>query len=374
MRIECSRLRLQEAMGVIAAAVPTQATTPVALDVLMQASEAGLRLQSTDLTVFAEVEILELKEIVPGEALLPVARLVALIRELESENIVIEREPEEHIIKLTAGKDSFRIMGHDPGDFPEPPPASETNAVVLQDDMFRSALRAVTFAASRDATRNQLQGVALILEGKKIHFVASDGKRLAEYVTTFGGELDGRREGIVPLRAIEAIERLLSLDSGDVTVRLDPETQQILVRHERGHVLCRLIQGQMPDYVSLIPTDFDASVEASARDILAAVRKAAVMTTKENAVVTLDVADGQVTVRVSSQDVGSGVIPVDNVEVSGADISASFTVSFLADGLRVMGDAPVRLGLKKERGAAVLHSGRTFRYAFMPVMQQVAQA
>jgi hypothetical protein len=67
------------------------------------------------------------------------------------------------------------------------------------------------------------------------------------------------------------------------------------------------------------------------------------------------------------------VVPVENVQTGGDEVTVSFTVQFLADGLRVLGDAPVRLGLKKERGAAVLHSGRTFRYAFMPVMQQVGQ-
>jgi len=61
------------------------------------------------------------------------------------------------------------------------------------------------------------------------------------------------------------------------------------------------------------------------------------------------------------------VVPVDNVTASGDAVDASFAVQYLSDGLRALGDAPVRLGLQKGGGAAVMHSGRAFRYAFMPV-------
>jgi DNA polymerase III sliding clamp (beta) subunit (PCNA family) len=124
----------------------------------------------------------------------------------------------------------------------------------------------------------------------------------------------------------------------------------------------------MPDYVSMIPTEFSTSVEGAARDVLVAVRKAAVLTTKENAVVSLEATGGGMSIRVSSQDVGSGVVPVENVTVSGEEVTVNFAVSYLSDGLRALGERQLRLGLQRERGAAVMHSGRSFRYAFMPVI------
>jgi DNA polymerase III subunit beta len=374
MKVTCSRASLAEALGVVASAVPGQTTTPVALDVLMQATEGGLRLQSTDLTLFTEVEVLELQEVSPGDALVPVARLMGLIRELTTEQVVLERNPKEFSVTLVAGADEFRIMGHDPGDFPRPPPRPECPSATVENEKIAEAFRSVAFAASRDMARQQLQGVAVILEGKKNHFVASDGKRLAEYSTGSRDPMDRRREGIVPLRAAEVIDRFLALDSGDAVIALDTENQQILISHGRGHVLCRLLQGQMPDYVSMIPTEFAATVEGPAREILAAVRKAAVLTTRENAVVTLETAGGRFSIRVSSQDVGSGVIHVDNVETTGEEFSVSFSVAFLMDGLRVLGESTVRLGLQKGRGATVMHGGgRSFRYAFMPVIPHGAE-
>ena len=180
MKIVCDRVRLQEALGVIGAAVPNQPTTPIASNVLVRASEDGLKLQSTDLSIFAQVNVLELKEVVSGEALIPVSRLIGLVREMTEEKVLIERDPEGYTVQISSGNDNFSIMGHDPGDFPQVPEATTSAPLELESDSVKTALRSVSFAASRDESRQQLQGVAFIVEGKKAHFMASDGKRLAE--------------------------------------------------------------------------------------------------------------------------------------------------------------------------------------------------
>ncbi len=367
MKAVCRRSSLAEALGVITAAVPAQAPTPVAHDVLISVDAEGMRLQSTDLTIFSEVKVLELKETISGEALAPAGRIASLIHELDSELVTIEREEGQYGLRICAGKDDFKIMGHDPGDFPSSPAATQCAGFEVETATLAEALRGVAFAASKDPSRQQLMGVAFIAEGSKVHFVASDGKRLAEYVVAVAEHSDKRREGIVPLAAVEAVGKLLPMDSGRAHVQIDPELQQVVVFHERGRVMCRLIEGQMPDYVSLIPGEFTTTIESSAREFLAAVRKAAVLTTRENAIVSLEYRDGGLSVRVSSQEVGSGVVPIENVTASGDAIDVSFAVQFLSDGLRALGDAPVRLGLQKGGGAAVMHSGRAFRYAFMPV-------
>ena len=368
MQVNCKRQSLAEALTVISAAVPKQATTPVSMDVWLQAGEKGLTLQSTDLTVFAEVHVLEAADMERGEALVPVTRLAGLVREASGEYVKLRRGPDEFSLGVSSDRDEFVIAGHDPGDFPEAPGESDGHVFVMESERLLEALRSVSFAASRDATRQQLMGVAFILEGRKAYFVASDGKRLAEYSVAVDEEADRRREGIVPLGAVEALERLLAMDAGVSRIRIDPDAQQVVVSHDRGKVMCRLVQGQMPDYTALIPKDFTTTVEGSARDFLMAVRKAAVLTTRDRAIVSVDVSEGGVVIRVSSQDVGSGVVAVENVAVRGDDLSASFSVQFLADGLRALGETQVKLGMQKVRGAAVLHTGKGFRYAFMPVV------
>ena len=367
MKAVCRRSSLAEALGVTTAALPTQAPTPVVHDVLITVDHEGMRLQSTDLTIFTEVKVLELKETVAGEALTPAGRLASLAHELDGELVAIEREDGQFGLRVSSGRDEFTIAGHDPGDFPSGLESTRCAGFEVETAVLAEALRSVVFAASRDPSRQQLMGVAFISEGAKAHFVASDGKRLAEYTVAIAERAETRREGIVPLAAVEAIVKLLPLDSGRATVTVDPELQQAVVFHERGRIMCRLLEGQMPDYVSLIPGEFSTNIEGSARELLAAVRKAAVLTTREHAVVTLEYREGGLSVRVASQDVGSGVVPVDNVTASGDAVEASFAVQYLSEGLRALGDAPVRLGLQKGGGAAVMHSGRAFRYAFMPV-------
>jgi len=368
MHVTCDRMRLQEALSVLGGTVPTHSPSPISEDVLLEAEGDRLRLRASDGTVFAELVLLEVGEAGTGKAAVPFVRLASLVRELEGEQVSLRREEGEYSLSVEAGEDKFGIVGHNPDEFPEVPAATGVEGVEVEGETLAEGLRYVAFAASKDASRQQLQGVAFIFAGKKLYLVASDGRRLAEYTLSLSKEYPKRIEGIVPPRGVETLIRFLPFLGGEVLLRLDPQSKQLFVEHERGSVLCKLVEGQMPDYLSMVPTEFQTTVEGSARNILQAVRKASVLTTKDQSVVFLDVRGGALQIRVFSHDVGHGVVPVPGVEVRGDEVSLGFTVGFLADGLRILGDEPVRVGLNARGGPSVMHGRRNFRYAFMPVV------
>lgn len=367
MKIECDRNSFLDALSAVATAVPHQSVNPIAMDVLLQCNEKGLKLQNTDLSIFIEVNIFEVTQHTAGDALVPVKRLLALVRELSTKTLTIDRQEDMFAISLSAGEDGFQIMGHDPGDFPTPPEFPDIAPLVMENAILLEAFQKVSFAASKDPSKEQLQGVSCVFEGKKACFVATDGKRLSEFVVSLPQAMEKRCEGIIPIRAVDVIEKFLALTDSDVSVYLNTDAQQIMFKHDRGQVLCRLLQGQMPDYLSLIPTDYSTTVDLNANDFLTAVRKAAVMTTRENAVVSLDIASQGFTVSVSSQDVGSGKVVVEGAQVNGEAFTAFYPVSNIVDGLRVLGESQVRLNLKADGPMAVLKAGKHFRYVFMRI-------
>ncbi len=367
MKFECDTNSLVRAMGIIQAAYNTRSAVQVGNDVLLQVDEDGLRLQNTDLTTFTEIDVFELKEIVPGSALVPVERLNGLIREMESDTVTIEREKDVFSIHLTGAKDDFRIMGHDPGDFPEPPAISGDNRIVFEKAVLSDALKKVAFAASKDPNKEQLQGVSCLFQGSDSYFMASDGKRLAQYMVALDAAQNQELCGIIPASIIDTILKFMELGGEKIELSLNADVQQLVISHEKGKIICRLLQGQMPNYLDLIPKEFSTVVELPARKLLTSVRKAAVLTNKENAVITLEVAAGGMFVEVSSQDIGFGKIEVENASVSGADFKAVFTIPFVLDGVRTLIDDQITLQLHDETKMGVMSTGASFRYAFMSV-------
>ena len=81
MRFTIAREKLQEALTSVAPAVPAKTTLPVLANILVEASERGVRFSGTDLDVAVSVEVPADVEL-PGALTLPAKRLGEITREL----------------------------------------------------------------------------------------------------------------------------------------------------------------------------------------------------------------------------------------------------------------------------------------------------
>jgi len=81
MRFTIAREKLQEALTSVAPAVPAKTTLPVLANILVEATERGVRFSGTDLDVAVSVEVPADVEM-PGALTLPAKRLGEITREL----------------------------------------------------------------------------------------------------------------------------------------------------------------------------------------------------------------------------------------------------------------------------------------------------
>ena len=101
MRFTIARERLQEALTSVASAVPTKTTLPVLSNILVEATDRGLRLSGTDLDVAVSVEVPAEVES-PGALTLPAKRLGEIARELPPAPVKVaalgeQRADDEHV-------------------------------------------------------------------------------------------------------------------------------------------------------------------------------------------------------------------------------------------------------------------------------------
>ena len=85
MRFTIAREKLQEALTSVAPAVPAKTTLPVLANILVEASERGVRFSGTDLDVAVSVEVPADVEM-PGALTLPAKRLGEITRGREARN------------------------------------------------------------------------------------------------------------------------------------------------------------------------------------------------------------------------------------------------------------------------------------------------
>jgi DNA polymerase-3 subunit beta len=322
--------------------------------ILLRAQDGWLFVRGLDLSTSVEIFVeAHVKE--PGSiVLLKASTFVDVVRSLTKESVTI----------TGAWPESIQIAGialprGDPEEYPELfSTMAEPQYVKVNSEELQKGLSRVSFAASRDVSRQQLMNVA-ITEGR---LVASDGKRLAEYQIPELGAL----QGILPIKAAAAVEGLLKLQhdmSAETLIAIKDKIATI--QTAVGLVRARLIEGQLPDYLSLIPTTFDTEVTVVAKVLRRLVKQAAAPLAKDNKIVALCVREGDL--YVESEAVLQGLPVCAHSDVVGLqDLAPAFTEAFLDAGLKVAGKETVRIGLNR-KGPTVISEG-SWRYVFMPVL------
>lgn len=322
-----------------------------ALDcVLLDAYDGGLELRSTDLNTFTTIYV-DGETSEGGRALLPINELLELVKNLPKGDVVIRKDADA----FSATVNYIDVYGKDPDDFPDVPTMAAEQVVAVNRHKLQEAIEMTSFCASRDATRQQLQAIAIDSCG----VFATDGKRLAEYHMPELATISA----LIPLSSATvmlAALKLLPKCVGRVELQIDKARLTALLATGQSYIQSKMIQGTLPDYKALIPTEFKTTVAVEADDLHQAVKVASATLDKENQVVTLQ-ADGAFHV-VSKM----AKVPIPAATVEGDDNHAAFTVPFLLEPLKKCKKRTVKLGIDNSKDVATLTCD-AWTYAFMPV-------
>ena len=143
-----------------------------------------------------------------------------------------------------------------------PDDAEQTGSysVTADGNVFRDALHQVVRSASTDDTRPILTGVLMSSEDNGIRLVSTDSYRLSLRDLPGSKLLGKQQQVLVPGRALSELQRMIN-DSDQITLRLSSKRAEFEVGGMR--LTARLIEGDFPNYRSLIPSKSPKHLESS---------------------------------------------------------------------------------------------------------------
>jgi len=230
------------------------------------------------------------------------------------------------------------------------------------------------FATARENSRYAINGVLFKRDGKKIEFVATDGRRLAlakDSISEAGDE--GPVSCIIPTKALSMLGKLA--EDPDEPINIAITDNQIVFAfgplddRSRAVLSTNLVEGTFPPYEDVVPKDHDIKVVFD-RDVLAsAVRRAALLTNDESRGVRLSFTEGEKQVELSSRapEMGEACVTVDLADFDGGDIEIGFNPVFITDALKVIDQPEILMELKGPNKPGLFRSGTDFLYVVMPV-------
>lgn len=365
MKIAVTKEALLEGLQRIQNVVSNRATLPVLSNALLEATESGLRLTTTDLEVGIRCTI-EARVEKTGSTTLPARRLAAIVRELPSSEIILEVDT-KNVASIRCGQSFFKIYGLPQEEFPSFPVFQEPKSFTLKQSELRDGLRKTSYAISSDETRYVLNGILFSLAENKLTLVATDGRRLALFDSDLEFPKSHERDFILPTKAVTELQRLLG-EEGDVTI----STSDNLASFELNgsQLASKLVEGNYPNYRQVIPGEAKERVTLEREVLLTCVRRVSLLSSDKTSSVRLTFSKNNVDISANTPEVGEAKESL-AITYKGKDFSIAFNPEFLMDPLKNLPNDEIFLDLIDEMSPGVIKIQTPFLYVIMPMRVSV---
>lgn len=366
MRADCDRESFLSACQLVSAAVSSRDVKPILRNFKVIAEGDRCILMATDLELGIRFDVQNLVIQEPGEAILPAARLVAILREARDARLSIEATSESCVVRGASLE--FEMPGEDPSQFPDIPTFNEEKYHEISAGSLRDMIRRTIFATADETARYSMTGVLWELDGEVVRLVATDGRRLAlaqGTATAQGGHTTKGQSPVVPTKAMSLLERNLQVDEDPVKISMRPN--EVLFRTGRAVVYSRLVEGRFPDYKQVMPRKVVAKVSLSTASFQAAVRQAAVMTDEDSKRVTFHFDRDKLTLQAQGASAGRSKVELP-IGFDSKPIDINFNPAYLIEMLKVLPpDEEITLDLIDGASPALFRHGATYSYLVMPL-------
>ncbi len=251
MKLQIDREEFEEALKKAKEATEKKSALPILTNFLLSAEGDRLVIKATDLENYL---ILSLKADIEEEGSVCVSSrsLSDIVRNLSSAVINLQTEGEKLLV--TGGRSRFKLPTVPPEDFPEFPEVKEGEETI-SGDLILEGISKTEYAIAKEETRIALQGMYMRGYEGRVHFVGSDGHRLA----LFEPEGSFSYELLVPRKSLKVVQRLLT-GIEDVRVSKSEDGNFAYFTSEEWKLVVRLLEGDYPDYLAVIPKEFAAEV------------------------------------------------------------------------------------------------------------------
>jgi DNA polymerase-3 subunit beta len=366
MKATFHREGLLSAVQLASVAIAPRDVKPILRNLKAITESDRCTLMATDLELGIRLEVRGIEVEETGEAILPAARTLAILRESTDEQLKLEADASHCLIR--GEHNEFEMPGEDPANFPDLPTFTDDRYHEFTAGVLREMIRRTIFAAATENPRYAVTGILWELDGTEARLVATDGRRLAVCQGTAkanGGHETKGQTPVVPTKAMGLLER--NLQDPDEVVRVCLRPNEALFRTERAMIYSRLVEGRYPAYREVFPKKATTKIPLTAGPFLAAVRQAAIMADDESKKVVFTFSKKKLTVQAQGAETGRSKVEMP-LEFDGKSLEIRFDPRFLTDMLRVLEpDAALTLELVDGNSPALFKSGNDYSYVVMPL-------
>jgi len=360
MKLKIPKKELLDAAQTAQSAVSQKNTLPILSNILLEAENNKLRLTTTDLDI-AITCTQEAKVIQQGATTIPAKKFTDIIKELAEEEITITAK-KNNTLSIDCQKAYFKVNTLPKEEFPKLPNYKNQESITIKQTKLKNMLNMTSYAISHDETRYILNGVLFETRPQKITLVATDGRRLAFIESEQDTKTQKPRKTIVPVKAVNELQKILR----DGEVKIYFGQNQTTFDTGSTVIISRLIEGEFPKYDQVIPKEHKEKLRVNRNQLLAATRRANLLTNQDSQAIKIDVFKNKMVVSKNTPDVGEAREELE-IEYKGPDLSIGFNPTYLIDVLKNIDVDRVGLELTAPDKPGVIRTPDNFIYVVLPM-------
>ena len=328
MKFTVSSSALLSLLATTGKVISNKSSLPILEYFLMELKDGQLTVTTSDLetTLIGSIAVENIER--EGVIAAPGKLMLDSLKEFPEMPLVIDVNDTTWEIQITWASGHLSIPGASAVSYPAVQTlGNERKNITLDVDLLVSGINKTIFATADDELRPVMNGVYFDFSTESWTFVATDAHKLVKYNAENNSDITS--SFILPKKPANLLKTLLAKEEEPVNIAFDAKNVTFELKNFK--LVCRLIEGNYPNYNAVIPTANPNKVLIDRVEFVNGIKRVAVCSNPSTNLIRMDIADNKV--NLTAQDIDFSVSANETISCSydGQPVTIGFKSTFLVE-------------------------------------------
>lgn len=342
-------------------------TFPILSNIMIKVDSQKLFLTATDL----EVELITSTTIFTpyklGIATIPGKKIISLCRSIgKGLEIFLELKNEKIVIK--ANNSYYILSTISASQFPRFTASTTIVELQISQEKIKCLIESVQFAMAYQDVRYYLNGILIDFKGSCVTSVATNGHRLASFSCQLHQSMSTKHSVIIPRKGVTQLMRMLGKDGN---LKIEIGKNSIRTINEDLTCTSKLIEGQFPDYRSIISKFPNKSLNVDFFSFKQAINRVAIFADERSYGIKFVIKKHQLRITSQNSHQETAEENLDTNYLTDYEVEIAFNVNYIIDVLNVIKCDEIQINFTDDSSSVFFKdatsNGNTALYVVMPI-------
>ena len=328
MKFSVSSSALLSLLSTTGKVISNKNTLPILDYFLMELSGNTLTVTTSDLetTLVGSLTVDSVER--EGTIAVPAKLMLDSLKEFPELPLEFDVNDANWEIRIKWKSGSLSIPGASAVSYPAVPQLNpESKTLKMDVDTLINGVNKTIFATADDELRPVMNGIFFNFTGDKVTFVGTDAHKLVRFDSETAKDIEA--SFILPKKPANLLKTVLLKEDDEIEVAFDSKNAVFTLKSFT--LVCRLIEGNYPNYNAVIPTNNPNKVLVDRIELLNGIRRVAVCSNPATNLIRMHIVGNQIDLTAQDLDFSVSANETISCNYDGQEMAIGFKSTFLVE-------------------------------------------